>query len=241
MSERSGCGSGVPCWAELSSGDVTLSVRFYREIFGWEAVFDPRPESGGRGRFTLGGKAVAGIGPSLGDGALSAWSVHPAAEPGALAWNGPVPQDTAACASFHPAVFGWEVRDGGAAGARHTEWQAADGHRAEWQADGHRTEWQAVDGHRTEWAVDEHRTEWAVDGHSVAGTAQAGPWPPPGARSRRLACFATADVEAAVARAEELGATVIVPRTPAPGGPAAVLADPQSAVFAVVGRDGPPV
>ncbi|MFD8561553.1 hypothetical protein ACWDOR_35515 [Streptosporangium canum] len=72
MSERSGRESGVPCRGGLSSADVTPPVRFYREIFGWEAVFDPRPESGGYGRSTLRGEAVAGIGPRRGDGVSSA-------------------------------------------------------------------------------------------------------------------------------------------------------------------------
>ncbi|MFJ2032542.1 VOC family protein [Streptosporangium sp. NPDC087985] len=254
MSERSGCKSGVPCWADLSSTDVTLSVRFYREIFGWEAVFDPRPESGGYGRFTLNGKAVAGIEPSSGEGVLSAWNTYVAiddaeitaarvreaggrvvmepagcsgggfttafqdpsgafvmawqmgrhqgveisGEPGALAWNELVTGDTAACGSFYPAVFGWEVKEAGTGVTPYVEWQ--------------------------------------VDGQSVAGMARTGPPLPPDTPPHWLTCFAVGDVAATVVKARELGGTVVDLREPTPRGTLAVLADPQLAVFAVIGQ-----
>ncbi|WP_433238616.1 VOC family protein [Streptosporangium sp. CA-135522] len=266
MSERSGYKSGVPCWVDLSSTDVTLSVRFYREIFGWEAVFDPRPESGGYGRFTSNGHAVAGIGPSCGDGVPSIWNTYMATddvgimaarvreaggtvvmepvgvldegvtaafqdpagalfmawqagrhrgaeitdEPGALTWNELVTWDAAACRAFYPAVFGWDAEDGGTG--------AGTGEAA--------------------WST--RYTEWRVDGHAVAGMAEPGPRFPPGTPPHWLACFAVEDTGTTVARAEELGGIVLVPRTRTPRGSMAVLADPQLAVFAVAGPDGLP-
>ncbi|GGQ16238.1 VOC family protein [Streptosporangium pseudovulgare] len=264
MSERSGCKSGVPCWVELSSADVTLSVRFYREVFGWEAVFDPRPESGGYGRFTLGGRAVAGVGPGSGDGVPSVWNTYVATddagvtalkvraaggevvcepaevfgegvaaafqdpwgavfaawqpglhrgaevtgEPGAFAWSELVTADPRGCDPFYASVFGWSRGDGGTGGADGTD---------------------AIGG------PDGDRVEWRVDGRPVAGASAAWGPLPPGAPPYWLACFAVEDVGEAVARIVHLGGSVETPPATTPAGRTAVVADPQAALFAVVG------
>ncbi|MER5423519.1 VOC family protein [Streptosporangium roseum] len=257
MSERSGYKSGVPCWVDLSSTDVTLSVRFYREIFGWEAVFDPRPESGGHGRFTLRGKAVAGIGPSRGDGGSSVWNTWVATEDAGL--TAARVREAGGEVVVEPAGVFDEgamtvVRD--PSGASVTAWQVGPRQGAEIVGEPGALAWNELVTRDTArcgafypavfgWGVKDvdgaggRCVEWQVDGHPVAGMTESGPRVPPDTPPHWLAYFAAEDVDATVARAEELGGTVVLPRTPAPRGPVAVLADPQSALFAVVGPDRP--
>jgi predicted enzyme related to lactoylglutathione lyase len=49
-----------------------------------------------------------------------------------------------------------------------------------------------------------------------------------------LVYFAVADTDAAVAKAQELGAKVMMGKQDSPAGPFAVLMDPQGAAFAVI-------
>ncbi|MFF5205413.1 VOC family protein [Streptosporangium sp. NPDC000396] len=257
MSERSGYKSGVPCWVDLSSTDVTLSVRFYREVFGWEAVFDPRPESGGYGRFTLNGRAVAGIGPSAGDGVPAVWNTYMATEDaditaarvreaGGKVLMAPVRVFDEGCM----AVF----QD--PSGASFMAWQAGRHQGAEIAGEPGafaRSElvtrdtaacgsfypavlgWDAGDDTR-----DTPHTEWRVDGRPVAWMTEMGPWFPPGTPSHWMTYFAVEDVDATAARVQELGGTVLAAPAPTRGGRAAVVADPQLAAFAVIRLDGPP-
>ncbi|MGH9069306.1 MAG: VOC family protein [Acidimicrobiales bacterium] len=75
MAERSSYQPGTPCWVDLGTPDAEAAARFYGGLFGWEAAIDPRPEAGGYGMFTLGGRNVAGVGPQMGAGPPS-WSVY---------------------------------------------------------------------------------------------------------------------------------------------------------------------
>jgi uncharacterized protein len=69
-----------------------------------------------------------------------------------------------------------------------------------------------------------------ADGHSNGGIR---PPAPPGTPPFWLVYFATADIEASVARATELGGTVLVGATDIGIAKIAVVADPQGAVFAL--------
>ncbi|GAA3101206.1 VOC family protein [Streptosporangium carneum] len=264
MSERSGCEPGVPCRVDLSSTDVTLSVRFYREIFGWEAVFDPRPESGGHGRFTLDGETVAGIGPALGDGVPSAWNAHVAtadAEATAsavLAAGGRVVLEPARAlgggivAAFQDPsgafLAVWQPVErpverpvtpvpGTGAGRDALVWNelvtsdvagCEAFYRAvfDWGAKG-------ADLAGTPYV------EWHLHGRPVAGAVETDPRLSRDTPPHWRTCFAVGDVEAVVARVGDLGGRVLVPPSPTPRGTRAVVADPQFAVFGVLGRSAP--
>ncbi|GHH71379.1 hydroxylase [Streptosporangium violaceochromogenes] len=256
MSERSDHEAGSPCWAELSSTDVTLSVRFYREIFGWEAVFDPRPGAGGHGRFTLEGKDVAGVGPNPGDGGFPAWStawtvrvavrdVEGVAErvphaggkvvlgpvrdaeggvvallqdpSGALLSAGRPGGREGARGAGEPGTFAWSELVTGDTGACEEFYRSVLG-------------WEARPGERGGTPY----TEWWLNGRPVAGMTRPEPWLPRRAPSHWRACFAVADVGAAVARACELGGVSAWHARDADP-PRAVVSDPQSAFFGLVG------
>ncbi|WP_449065077.1 VOC family protein [Planomonospora algeriensis] len=257
MSERSGYQSGVPCWVDLSSTNIALSARFYREVFGWEVVFDPRPDSGGYGRFTLGGRAVAGLGPSFGEGVPSMWNVHVAVD------------DVAATAAkvraagggvvLEPVqVFehGWTAAFQDPSGAFFMAWQAAGMHGAELAGEPGAFAWNELATRDTAaakafypavfgWEVREdgpggvEYTEWRAGGRSVAGMAPMGPQTPPDVPPHWLTYFAVADLGAAVAKVRELGGSVLTERVSTPRGPVAVVADPEFAPFALITLDRP--
>jgi predicted enzyme related to lactoylglutathione lyase len=78
MSERNEYAPGEFCWVDLATTDVEGAKSFYAELLGVEAASapgDPK-ETGGYGFFTKDGKMVAGIGPVQSDEGHSAWASY---------------------------------------------------------------------------------------------------------------------------------------------------------------------
>lgn len=76
MPERTSYAPGTPSWVDIGVPDTAAAAAFYGELFGWTAEFDPRPESGGYGMFSLDGKLVAGIGPQQNADMPPCWTVY---------------------------------------------------------------------------------------------------------------------------------------------------------------------
>jgi len=55
----------TPCWVDLGVDDVNKAIGYYTALFGWD-IDQGGPEVGGYSVATLGGRAVAGIGPKMG-------------------------------------------------------------------------------------------------------------------------------------------------------------------------------
>ena len=74
-------------------------------------------------------------------------------------------------------------------------------------------------------------TLFEADGQMVGGTT-----PPqmPGTPNHWHVYFGVADADATVAKATELGGSVLVPPFDTPVGRMAVIADPQGAVFSII-------
>lgn len=66
---------GAPCWIELGSSDVPKSGEFYRTLFGWTVVTDPRPEAGGYTTAALDDLPVAALSPLYAPGQPVAWNI----------------------------------------------------------------------------------------------------------------------------------------------------------------------
>jgi uncharacterized protein len=68
---------GTPSWVELGSPDPDASVRFYGELFGWDAT-EPGPveETGGYRTFTQDGKSVAGLMGLMQENQPPFWSTY---------------------------------------------------------------------------------------------------------------------------------------------------------------------
>ncbi|WP_035842245.1 VOC family protein [Kitasatospora azatica] len=66
---------GAPNWIDLGSPDTEAAQAFYGGLFGWTFT-SAGPEAGGYGFFRQGDKTVAAVGPLTEEGARSAWTVY---------------------------------------------------------------------------------------------------------------------------------------------------------------------
>jgi predicted enzyme related to lactoylglutathione lyase len=253
MPEVSEYAPGTPSWVDLASPDPDAAARFYGGLFGWDAVeTGPVEETGGYRMLQRGGRNVAGLGPTQGEGQPAMWTTY-------------VSTDDAESVAA-------KVRDAGGqvvmepfdvlgvgrmavfvdpAGAYFSVWQPQSHHGADvvnepgalcWNElatrdiDAAKAFYAAVFG----WDADTNAygetsySEWKLGGRSIGGMiAMNEQWPaevPP----HWMVYFAVEDADAAVDRAQELGGRVAVPPTDTPAGRFAVLNDPQGAVFSVI-------
>ena len=66
---------GEPCWVDYASTDVPRARDFYAGLFGWTAD-TAGDEYGGYVTFRRDGRAVAGLGPVMGDGPGDSWLTY---------------------------------------------------------------------------------------------------------------------------------------------------------------------
>ncbi|GGS69427.1 hydroxylase [Planobispora rosea] len=243
---------GAPNWIDLGSPDVEASVSFYRGVLGWDFQ-SAGPEAGGYGFFQTGGKTVAAVGPLTEEGAGSSWIVY-FQTPDADATAKAVEQagGTVRAAPFDVFDNGRMGQFSDPAGARFAVWQpgATKGLDAvtepgslSWtelyvpSPDAVRPFYTAVFGWRIEDTPFGDATyilvspaEGEGDDASIAGII-----PLQDGTPHWLPYFEVADCDATVARAGELGGTVVVPAADAEGvGRFASLTDPHGARFAVI-------
>ncbi|MGQ0625216.1 MAG: VOC family protein [Sporichthyaceae bacterium] len=64
---------GVPCWVDVTARDPAATARFYSALFGWSA--EPGAGPGGAPAFLAGEHAVAGVGPCP-DAMVPAWNLY---------------------------------------------------------------------------------------------------------------------------------------------------------------------
>jgi predicted enzyme related to lactoylglutathione lyase len=257
MSERAGFKSGVPCWVDTWQPDADAAAGFYSGLFGWETV---GPQGGPfmcrqRGRDAAfigerpgehahlpvawttyvwvdsadetaasvtkaggsilvkpfdsldGGRIVVFADPA--GAVLAAWEPgeHRGAEivnePGAWSWAQLFTNDLAGSRAFYVSVFGWETDTFGERPDAPTMWR--------------------VPGYFG------GQPQQPVSRDVVAGMAPLQDDGPP----RWQIGFWVDDVDATVARAEELGGRTLVPAYDTSIARQAVLSDPQGAEFSV--------
>jgi predicted enzyme related to lactoylglutathione lyase len=247
---------GTPCYVELMAPDGAAAAAAYAALFGWDvAAVEPAPGNVYR-PVTVGGLSVAGISdhlPELRDlpGQQAFWSVYLAC-------------DDVDRAARRVAGLGGEVEQGpfdvaglgrtaclrDPTGARVNLWQAGSSPGTRWANEVGTPVWNElvtgrVDAAKTFYAelLDvgwstmpaDGRDDYVtvdVGGRNVAGVVQLGDHDGP---PHWNVTFYVADVDAAVARAELLGFTVVRPaRAMADVGRLARLADPQGGRFWVM-------
>jgi predicted enzyme related to lactoylglutathione lyase len=243
--------TGIFTWIDLASTDLDRSKEFYTSLFGWDAFTVPDPAAGGYGFFLKDGKQAAGFGPAMGE-PISAWNAYVSVD------------DSQATAQRVQSAGGqviagpMEVFDQGVltvftdpSGAFFSTWQSKEMQGLQVRNEPNTFCWAELNtrdasgaeqfynsvfgwGAKTETTPDGSYTEWTVDGDSIAGmfpmTEQIPAEVPPHWR----VYFTVENVDAAVARAEELGGSVAVPAMDIDMGRFAVLSDPTGAVFAVM-------
>jgi predicted enzyme related to lactoylglutathione lyase len=242
---------GTPSWVDLASPDLDASRKFYGDLFGWEAWVAPQPEAGGYTIFLKNGQQVAGLGP-MQEGGHPAWSTYVAVadaeetaqkvrEAGGQVVFGPMQvMDQGTMAVFQdptgafisiwqgaamqgaqlvnaPGGFGWNelaTRDMPAAKAFYAKvfgWGAKDSPMPQGGS----------------------YTEWQLDGKSIGGGMQMGDNYPPQVPPHWLVYFVVEDADLSTAKAEELGAKVIMPPMTIEPGRFSVVQDPNGAAFAL--------
>ncbi|KOV10783.1 hydroxylase [Streptomyces sp. XY431] len=250
-------------WLDLGTPDVAAAGAFYRGLFGWEFA-SAGPGAGGYGFLRKDGRTVAAVGPLTEQGASSAWTVYfrttdadattraveaagglvrfpptevftagrmagftdPTGaefavweprdtdgldlvnEPGSVSWIELYTTDAAAAGKFYAGVLGWEGTDRPMGGGivYSVVGPAGGGGTAGGGATAHGGILQLQQVH--------------LDAGSTSE------WHP---------YFEVEDCDAALVRARELGATVIIPAMDAAGvGRLAMFLDPFGAPFAVL-------
>ena len=243
--------TGTPCWVDLGVDDIGRAKAFYAGLFGWDIQEGP-PESGGYAMCEMNGLPVAGIGPKMGPAeAPAAWTTYIASESA---------DDTASkikAAGGHMLAEPFDVMDAGRmavaadpGGAVFGVWEAGahtgvglanEPGSLTWNEnmtrdyDGNQAFYRAVFGYDYGDMSSEGFRYATLDlgGSADGGIGEIGPDSPAEIPANWATYFAVADADAAVARAAELGGSVIRPPWDTPYGRMAVLSDDQGAVFAV--------
>jgi len=205
------------------------------------------------------GRPVAGIGPKMGPAAMpSAWTTYLASDDAddtvskIKAAGGQVvmgPMDVmdsgrmAVAADPGGAFFGvWQARAHTGARLANEPGSLAWNENMSRDFDGNQDFYRAVFGYDYgDMSSEGFKYATAdVDGRPVAGIGELDPNLPAEVPANWAAYFGVPDADAAVARAVDLGGSVVRPAWDTPYGRMAVLADDQGAVFAIVSSSGEP-
>jgi uncharacterized protein len=251
MSERDGFEHGVPCWVDTWQDDARAAGAFYSDLFGWEVVEGPEYSMA-----KVRGRDVAGFGSPRPDGIPAQWTTYVWVD--SADDTATKARDAGGSVLTEP----FDALDGGRiaiigdpAGAALGVWQPGEHRGAQvvnepsaWamslllsdETDAANSFYRAVFGWETE--AFGPATLWRLPGFFggepsqpvprdvVAAMAPAGGG---GAAAQWRPDFWTHDADALVAKAEELGGTVVEPVSPGPVGKNAVLADPAGAAFSI--------
>lgn len=241
---------GAPCWVDLSVDDVDAALEFYAQIMGWTAGERSGPEFGGYAMWFADGIPVAGVGPIQGDYPPS-WTVYlatsdiestltsvvdaggqvmaPAMQIGPLGRMAVIADSAmAVCGLWEAGEFAGFARVGEPGWPAWFDVQSID-------ADASRAMLTALFGYATSVPDDETPVtdyqQLSLDGVAVIGSMGAIAVPV----SFWMTYFMVADLDAAIARAGSAGGTLLNGPHPTPFGRIATFADPQGAVFSLVG------
>lgn len=238
--------AGTPSWVELSTTDPSGSLAFYNGLFGWTAT-DPSAEHGGYQTLFDDGQSVGGLNPN---GEFPAWATYVATDDAgatteAVSANG----GTVLVAPLDVGELGRMAIYVDPAGAVFGVWQAGE-HRgsekvnapnawcwSELHARGFEQDkafYSAVFGWNWEPFGDSYDI-FQVGERGVGGGMEMMDNVPAEVPSHWLTWFAVADRDDTVAKAQELGAQILMGDMDMPDvGRMAVIQDPQGAQFGVL-------
>jgi predicted enzyme related to lactoylglutathione lyase len=243
---------GAPSWVDLGTADVEDARRFYTALFGWTAHVSG-DEYGGYTIFNLHGRPVAGAGPLFRTGQPTAWSTYIATD------DADADAVRVVAAGGKVLVAPFDVGDQGRmavfqdpSGAFISAWQGT-------RMGGFQTDapnafgWAELNARGIDMAIPFYThvfgwqpkqsemgegqppyTEFQLDGRSVAGGWEMNPMVPPEVPSYWQVYFDVDDVDAAHARALELGAHEMLGPQDFPGGRFSIVSDPQGASFGLL-------
>ncbi|MFJ5958771.1 VOC family protein [Paenarthrobacter sp. NPDC092416] len=244
--------AGTPNWVDLSVDDLPAAKAFYTELFGWEYLSGGE-EAGGYLLASLGGKAVAGLGPKQGPGMPTVWTTYLASD------NADTTAKEVAAAGGQLIAPPFDVMDSGrmavvadSVGAAFGIWQAGTHIGAERVNEHGSLCWNEL--HTRDYAaarsfysdvfgfsyqdINEEGFIYSTfkrpgDGVEVGGVHHDTDIPD-GAPNYWLAWLASDNVDATAAKARELGSTLLVPVMDSPFGRMTIVQGPQGEVFGVI-------
>lgn len=244
--------AGTPCWVDLGVSDIPKAIAFYTAQFGWD-VEQGGPETGGYSIASLGGRAVAGIGPKQGPPeAPSAWTTYVATDDadataakikGAGGQVLTDPMDVmdvgrmAIAVDTTGAAFGlWQPRAFGGAQAANEPGALSWNEQMSRDFEGGKAFYAAVFGYEFGDMSSEgfSYATLLLGGHEVGGIGQYPEGVPADMPAAWTTYFATADTDASVAQATKAGGSVIRPPEDSPYGRLATVTDNQGAVFSLI-------
>jgi predicted enzyme related to lactoylglutathione lyase len=237
---------GVPSWVDIGTPDPSTSVDFYSALFGWSGQ-DMGEEAGHYTIVSKGGKQVAAI--------------SPAQDPGPPRWTTYINVDDVDDVARKAQSAGGQIivapMDVMAAGRMAIFMDTTGAVIAAWQPGQHLgaelvnepgaliwTELSSSDVDKSKafyssvfgwgWGGGDDYAEAQVSGRTIGGVMPRRPDMPAEVPDNWLVYFGTADVDADVMKATDLGASVIAGPLDIPDmGRFAVLMDPQGAAFAL--------
>jgi predicted enzyme related to lactoylglutathione lyase len=255
MPTRDSAPTGSPCWADLFTSDPEGAGHFYGELFGWEAQ-EPSAEFGGYFMFTRDGVPIAGAMGDMGEQkADNSWKIYLACDDAAKT------AELVESAGGQVLVPGMPVADLGVqlvlvdpTGAPLGSWQPGtfpgftvlgEHGSPSWFELLTRDHAAAVSFYETvfgwetrvESDTDEFRYTTMVHPSGegdLAGVMDAATSLAEGEGSSWFVYWQVDDVDAAVAKAVELGGTILQPAHDSPYGRLAGLADPTAARFKLI-------
>lgn len=258
MTTRDRAPIGSPCWTDLWTSDVEGSAKFYAGLFGWEAL-EPSAEFGGYFMFSRHGVPVAGGMGDMGDAkADNTWKIYLAVEDAEKTLAAAEAQGAQIVApAMAVADLGVQAVFVDPTGAVCGAWQPKEfpgftvlhEHGSpSWFELMTRDHGAAVDFYSSAFGwettaisdTDEFRYSVMVDpggDGELAGVMDASSFLPEGVASHWRVYWEVDDVDASVATAIELGASVVDEAHDTPYGRLAALRDPAGAEFIL--RTGP--
>ena len=246
--------ANAPAWVDLSSTDAAASRDYYSKLFGWKVELAPDPDAGGYALAKLGGKDVAGIGPTQSPQGPSAWMVYIGTrDADGLARKVEAEGGKVIAPPFDVLKSGRMAVFQDPSGAFISAWQPKE-----------MNGFDAVGTNGYAWAELNSRgfdkakpfyekvfgwgekvspmgegqgdyTEFKLGDESIAGAMEMNSMVPEEVPSYWLVYFGTDNVDKTHQKAVDLGAKETLPPQDFPGGRFSILSDPQGAAFGLLG------
>lgn len=242
---------GTPCWVDLMTPDQPAAQQFYSALFGWEMEIGP-DETGNYASCRIDGRRVAGIGGMMGMDHPPVWNTYlattdaEATSKAVEAAGGTVMAPVMDVMDLGRLAFA-QVPSGGVFGY----WQAGTHTGVGIANEPNTLTWNEFLGRDFDAANEFYAKVFGytytdmsgdgfqyamieVDGTTVAGIGSLPAEVPAHVPPHWRVYFHVEDCDAMVAKAVELGGSVVRPPMDMPFGRYADVADPQGAMFAVV-------